>query len=158
LGLVERPVREVSLLNLPAVELAEQETRRQENAFQRKLTLRLPDNSPYIRLSLPIDLELQKAWVNGVLALDVSRKQESKRKWDVHFLSLVYPGSEPIEIELQTGSGQAATVSAVTWHDLPGVLTAPFLGNWPDEAKPFLFGPRAQKIQQFTLPAAEEKS
>jgi hypothetical protein len=158
LATVERPVREVTLLNLPAVEVSEQEILLQEEVYQRKLTVRLPDNSPYLRLSLPIDMELQKAWVNGVLALDASRKQDGKRKSDVDFLSLVYPGSEPIEIELLTGSGQPATVSAVSWHELPGVLTAPFLGNWPDEARPFLFGPRAEKIQEFTLPGASKQS
>ncbi len=46
-------------------------------------------------------------------------------------------------------------MAAVTWHELPGVLVAPFMGNWPDDARPFLYGPRAEKIQEFEFGAAE---
>jgi len=153
LGTVERPVREVPPLQLPGVTLVGQEIQSADEAYHRKLTLKLPENSRYLRLSMPLEIDLQMAWVNGVPALDPSI--EGKRKRKVHSLTLVNPGIVPIEIELQTGSSQAATMAAVTWHDLPGVLTAPFLGNWPDEAQPFLFGPRAEKIQEFSLTTIE---
>ena len=47
---------------------------------------------------------------------------------------------------------------ATTWHDLPPVLVAPFMGNWPDEARPYLFGPRAELIQPFELDNREAES
>jgi hypothetical protein len=31
------------------------------------------------------------------------------------------------------------------------VLTAPFLGNWPDDARACQFGPRAEKVQTFEI-------
>jgi len=153
LGTVDRPVREVPPLKLPGVTLVGQEIQSVDEAYRRKLTLDLPENSRYLRLSFPLDIDLHMAWVNGVPALDPSI--DSKRERKVYSLALVYPGTDLIEIELLTGSGQSETMAAVTWHELPGVLTAPFLGNWPDEAQPFLFGPRAEKIQQITLSAIE---
>jgi hypothetical protein len=29
------------------------------------------------------------------------------------------------------------------------------MGNWPDEAQPFAYGPRAENIQEFELSAVE---
>lgn len=153
LGTVERPVREVPPINLPGISLSRQDAQSEDTVYRRQLTLELPESSRYLRLSFPKDIELDKAWVNGVLALDTSI--ETRRKRSVYSLTLVYPGNDPLEIELLARSSQAATMVAVTWHDLPGVLTAPFLGNWPDEAQPFLFGPRAERIQEFSLRAID---
>jgi hypothetical protein len=55
-------------------------------------------------------------------------------------------------VDLLTTNAEPITVAAVTWHELPGVLMAPFMGNWPDDARPVIYGPRAEKIQQFDLP------
>ena len=85
----------------------------------------------------------------GQLALDT--RIESKHKLQAHALHLVYPGDGPFEIVLLTASPDPFSMSATTWHELPGVLTAPFMGNWPDNARPFQYGPRAQKIQKIVL-------
>jgi hypothetical protein len=71
---------------------------------------------------------------------------------------VINPGSESIQIGLLTTSMDEITLSATTWHDLPAVLVAPFMGNWPDNARPNHFGPRAEKIQSFELDAAEPVS
>jgi hypothetical protein len=86
------------------------------------------------------------------LALDTSIEVKQKR----HSLTLrvISPGADPLNVELLTRSADGFTASAVTWQDLPGVLTAPFLGNWPDNARPAFYGPRAELIQEFTVPAA----
>ena len=52
-----------------------------------------------------------------------------------------------LDIEISTASGDALTAAVLTWHQLPGVLTSPCLGNWPDAAQPARLGPRAEKIQ-----------
>jgi hypothetical protein len=91
--------------------------------------------------------------VNGELALDT--EIETKNTRNVDTLQLVYPGNGPLKLELLTGSAEGFTMAAVTWHDLPGVLVAPFVGNWPDNARPFLYGPRAEKIQEFEFSAAD---
>ena len=91
--------------------------------------------------------------VNGVLALDNSIG--TKQKSSVDSLQLVYPGGGPVKFELHSTSAESFTLAAVTWHDLPSVLIAPFMGNWPDEAQPYMYGPRAEKIQEFKLSSVE---
>jgi hypothetical protein len=105
--------------------------------------------SPVLWMTFPEDIGLSKAWVNGELALD--RSIESKHEHGVNSLRVVYPGDEPLQIELLTATAAPFTLSLVTWHELPGVLVAPFMGNWPDEARSVLFGPRAEKIQEIQL-------
>ena len=34
---------------------------------------------------------------------------------------------------------------------LPDMLVIPFMGNWPENAQPVHFGPRARKVQHITL-------
>jgi hypothetical protein len=106
-----------------------------------------------LRIAIPKELGLAKAWVNGELALDSSIETKHHRSAD--FLELVYPGDGPVKIELLTASAEAFTLAAVTWHDLPGDLVAPFMGNWPGDAQPFVYGPRAEKIQEFEFNAVD---
>jgi len=153
LGRVERPAREVALLGLPGIWLAEQPGHEEEGAWRREFEVHLPEGSRVLRLAIPKEIGLSKAWVNGELALDKSI--ETKHKSTVDSLQLIYPGAGPVKIELLTHSPEAFTFAAVTWHDLPSVLVAPFMGNWPDEAQPFAYGPRAEKIQEFKLSAVE---
>jgi hypothetical protein len=56
-----------------------------------------------------------------------------------------------VQVELIGGRATSFRMAAETWQELPGVLVAPFMGNWPDEAQPYYFGPRAQKIQEFEI-------
>jgi hypothetical protein len=152
LGTVERPAREVALLGLPGIWITEQPGRKVEGGWSREFEAHLPDGSRVLRLAIPQETGLTKAWVNGELALDKSI--ETKHKSTIDSLQLVYPGGGPVKFEILTTSPEAFTLAAVTWHDLPSVLIAPFMGNWPDEAQPFALGPRAEKIQEFKLSAA----
>jgi hypothetical protein len=153
LGTVQRPVREVAPLGLPGIDISDLSLRREEDGWHREFSVALPPGSPILRLSLPKDAGLSKAWVRGELALDSSIESKHKRK--VNSLQVVYPGEEPVKVELLLESAAAFTLAAVTWHKLPDVLVAPFMGNWPDEARPFLYGPRAEKIQEFDFDALE---
>jgi hypothetical protein len=153
LGRVTRPVREVSPLHLPGIEISAPVSRKEADGWHREFTIDLPPDSRLVKLAFPRHAGLSKAWVNGELALDT--ELESKRQPAVDTLQLVYPGSGPIELELLSASGESFTLAAVTWHDLPPVLAAPFMGNWPDDARPFLYGSRAEKIQEFTIGPAE---
>jgi hypothetical protein len=154
LGTVERPAREVAALNLPGVAVSNQSGREDEEGWRRAFQIDLPAIAPVLILTLPEEAGLKKAWVNGELAFDDSI--ESKHRQDRQRLQLVYPGEGPFAIELLTASADAFTMSAVTWHDLPAVLVAPFMGNWPDDAQPFLYGPRAEKIQEFVISAVSQ--
>ncbi len=149
LGTVERPVREVEPLGLPGVSLAQTGAVPEGGNWRRELTLQLPQESPYLLLTLPLDSGLSKAWVNGELALDTSLK--SKRSRSSHQLRLVNPVEQSIRIELLSSRETPFSLAAVTWHELPPVLLAPFMGNWPDDAQPYLYGPRAEKIQEFEI-------
>jgi hypothetical protein len=143
---VQRPARGMPALNLPGLSVSGQETRQEEGAWRHRMVLHVPERTRYLQLVIPRESELDKAWVDGQLALDTGI--DSKHKLKAFALRLVYPGDGPFEIELLTASQGLLNMSATTWHELPGVLTAPFMGNWPDNAQPFQFGPRAQKIQK----------
>jgi hypothetical protein len=149
LGTVSRPVREVSPLGLPGIRLVDLGSREEEGAFIHEFNLEPPAETPLIRLTIPLDAELTRAWVNGELALDTSI--ETKRRRGSYRLQLVNPGNDTINIRLENGSEEALTFAAVSWHELPAILVSPFMGNWPDDAQPFYYGPRAEKIQEFLL-------
>lgn len=149
LGTVERPVREVEPLGLPGLSLAQTEPVLENGKWRRELTLELPSGTPYLSLTLPLESGLTKATVNGELALDTSL--QSKRQRSQHLLRLVNPGEQSIRIELLTDRAAPFPMAAVTWHELPAVLVAPFMGNWPDDAQPYYYGPRAEKIQEFEI-------
>ena len=152
LGTVARPVREIAALGLPAVEMSVGEARAVEGGWRRELVFNEVAGQGYLQLTVPKEIGLQRAWVNGVLALDTAI--EIKQKRHSPSLRVIPPGTGPLTVELLTTAADGFTASLVTWHDLPGVLTAPFLGNWPDDARPAFYGPRAEKIQEFTVPAA----
>ena len=149
----ERPVRQVPALGLPGATVEPQAAVEEDGAWRRRVTVTLPANSPVLILALAEHAGLLKAWVNGIPALD--NAIEGKRERPRRGLRLIWPGDDPIEVELLTETGSALDLAAVTWHPLPGVLTSPFMGNWPDDAQPFLFGPRAELVQELTLPGAD---
>jgi hypothetical protein len=154
LGTVVRPAREIAALGLPGVRVGAQDIAGSPAGFVRKLELGLPGGMRFVELTLEANAVLQKAWVNGVLALDTSIV--SKHKARRPGLRLYYPPDGALDIELLTESGEALGASVVTWHDLPGLLTAPFMGNWPDDARPVQYGPRAEKVQHLELKAADQ--
>ena len=118
-------------------------------AWRHRIELQLPERTTFLQLVIAREQHLRQAWVDGQLALDTSL--ESKQNPPAHFLRLVYPPSATVEIELLTAGPEAFTVAAITWHDLPDVLTSPFLGNWPDEAQSLFYGPRAQNVQEIMV-------
>lgn len=149
LGTVQRPARTVPGLQLPGVTVVSQQIERTDDGWLRRLRLALPPASRFLRLTLPSAVGLQKAWVGGQPALDTSI--DIKQTRPRNSLQLLSPGPGTVDIELLTAAGDPATLAAVTWHELPGLLTAPFMGNWPDDAQPALYGPRAEKIQPIEL-------
>jgi hypothetical protein len=152
IGRSDRPVRPVTPLGLPGVEVLEAGIEPEQGLWRHRLVLQAPDLSPYLRLELPPDAGLQRAWVDGVLAVDADI--ESKHKRARTAIGLVSPGREALEIELLT-STREFTVTLLSWHELPPMLVAPFMGNWPPDAQPFLFGPRAEKRQPVSLGGVE---
>jgi hypothetical protein len=149
LGKVSRPARKVTPLGLPGITLEDQGVVQEDGVYVRTLTIGLPENTPLLRLTLPLEAGLSRVWVNEELALDTSI--ETKHSRDNYRLQLVYPRTEVLSLRLESGTPAGFDLAAVTWHPLPSILVSPFMGNWPDDAQPFLYGPRAEKIQQFTL-------
>jgi hypothetical protein len=154
LGTVQRPARPVAALGLPGLTLNAQQIEGTDEGWLRRLQLDLPEDTRFVELTLPPAAGLRKAWVNGVPAMDTSI--ETKHGPRQPTLRLYYPGDGPVNVELLTESGGPLSAAAVTWHDLPGLLTAPFMGNWPEDAQPNRYGPRAEKIQRLELVAEEE--
>jgi len=152
LGSVSRPSREVPALDLPALQFSAGETTADGEYWRRGLQFDLPPGQRYLQITVPGNAGLQRAWVNGLLALDSSI--ETKQKRNSTLIRLIHPPSGALQVEFLTSSPDALSLALVSWHDLPGVLTAPFLGYWPDDARPAFYGPRAEKIQAATLPAA----
>jgi hypothetical protein len=97
-------------------------------------------------MSVPLEAGLLKAWVNGELALDTSLATKRERKFTT--IRLIHAGPGPLSLDLLTSTPDPFQAAIVTWHDLPGLLTAPFLGNWPDNARAAYYGPRAEKVQE----------
>ena len=67
---------------------------------------------------------------------------------------MLHPGTEPYRVELLTDAPDPFQIDVVSRHELPGVLVAPFMGNWPDDAQPKQYGKRAEKVQRVELPGA----
>lgn len=149
LGTVLRPVREIAPLGLPGIAVSDITLDQTGQGWRRQFRIDVPPDSRRLRLTFPEEAGLTQAWVNGELALDTSIP--SKHEYVNRTLTLVYPGEGPLNVELLTESEQALTMAAITWYDLPENLVAPFMSNWPSDAKPFLYGPRAEIIQEITL-------
>jgi len=152
LATVVRPAREIPALGLPGIRAESVQPAADGENWRRALDLSVPPGQRFLRITVPEDVGLQRAWVNGLLALDVSI--ETRHKRGATMIGLIHPPQGKLRVELLTTSPESIEVALVSWHDLPGVLTAPFLGNWPDDAQPAFYGPRAEKIQAVTLPAA----
>jgi hypothetical protein len=149
LGTTWRPARAVKALDLPGIALEDGGEEALADGRRYRLNVVLPFETTLLQLAVPLEAGLRRAWIDGELAMDTSLR--TKRKRSVHTLRLVNPGRGTFALELEMASSDPFTVSAVSWHELPAVLTAPFMGNWPDEAKPNQFGPRAEKVQTFEI-------
>jgi len=149
LGRTLRPARVVKALDLPGVALEDAGTETLADGRRYRLNVVLPFETELLQFAIPLDAGLRSVRVDGELALDT--RLHTKRQRKVYLLRLVNPERGTIALELETSTGEPFTVSAVSWHPLPAVLTAPFLGNWPDEAKANQFGPRAEKVQTFEI-------
>ena len=146
---VTRPVREVGRLDLPPLQLEQAGPDQVDGLWRRTLELNIPEGSPVLFLTFPLDSGLRQVLVNGELALDASL--ETKQPREHYGLRIVNPPQRGVQVELIGGRATSFRMAAETWQELPGVLVAPFMGNWPDEAQPYYFGPRAQKIQEFEI-------
>ena len=144
-----RPAREVEALGLPGINLTQGETVLEDSLWRRDLSIELPADTPLLALAIPLDSGLKQARVNGELALDTSI--ETKRPRSRYLVRVINPGVDTIELSLLTERNNPFPMAAVTWHELPAVLVAPFMGNWPSDAQPYKYGPRAEKIQEFEV-------
>lgn len=149
LGTVEHPARVLDPLGLPGIEWSQSDPVREGDRWLRRLVVETPPETPLLQLALARDSGLLTARINGELALDT--QAEAQRRGQAYLLRVIHPGREPLEIELISNRPDAFEASALTWHELPGLLVAPFLGNWPEDAQPYLYGPRAEKIQEFEI-------
>jgi hypothetical protein len=152
LGMVAQPVRAVAPLGLPGVGFEVGQAVEVEQGWRRSLQIET-GTGPYLGLTFAPEAGLSGVWVDGMLALDTAI--ETKQERGSLGVRLINPGARRVQVDVLTSSPAAFRVAIVTWHDLPGVLTAPFMGNWPDDARPAFVGPRAEKIQEFTVSAAE---
>jgi hypothetical protein len=154
LGMTSRPARPVPMLNLPGVEVQALNVTQGEGGWRRQLRVDYPLGSRFIQLTLPPEAGLAGAWINGVPAL--TGPNDTSRKGIRNRLRLVNPPPGPLELELLTDAEGPIALAVLSWHELPALLTAPFLGNWPDDARPGQDGPRAEKIQRLELPPVDQ--
>lgn len=152
LGVETRPARAVRAIGLPGVDLRTLGTEPVGGGRRYDLEVTLPFETTLLQFTVPLDADLRTIRVNGEIAVDTSFKTKHART--VQTLNLVNPPPGAIRLELETASARPFPMAAVTWHELPAMLTAPFLGNWPDEAKPAQLGPRAERVQRFEIGSA----
>lgn len=151
-GTIHRPGREVASLRLPGVSIRAAEPEPAGDGWRYRLELSHPPGLRQVRITVADGAAVQAAWVNGIVALDPAI--QSGREDGSRTLRLVHPPEGRVLIDLLAAAPEALRLSAVSWHELPDALTEPFMGDWPDDAQPFDFGPRAEKIQYFDLAAA----
>jgi len=144
-----RPARVVPALNLPGVKINAHRVRHEEGGWRHSFILHSQDRLKFLMLIFARESGLEKAWVDGQLALDTTLESKHQRRADS--LRLVYPDKSSFEIQLLTRSQKTVSLAVVTWHQLPNVLVAPFLGNWPEDAQSAIFGSRARKVQRIDL-------
>ena len=91
-----------------------------------------------------LSIQLVTITTKGDKILDVPLADVTQfgQGWYIGFLTNDPDEPDPFQLEL------------VSWHELPGVLVAPFMGNWPDDAQPNQFGQRAEKVQRVDVPGA----
>jgi hypothetical protein len=147
----ERPARAVPALNLPGVKVNAHSVRREGAGWSHSFVLQAQEKTELLMLVIEKESGLEKAWVDGQLARDTSLESKHQRQFDS--LRLVNPDKSSFEIRLLTRSPDAISLSVVTWHELPNVLVAPFMGNWPQNAQALGVGPHARKVQQIELDA-----
>lgn len=152
LGTESRPARAVTPIGLPGASIVASEAVVVDGNWRRELQVLAPADTPLLSLALPTGIGLIEVWVDGELA--IARDRMSKKKQPIHRLRLLQPGARTYRVELVTEEQDPFRLAAVSWHELPGVLVAPFLGYWPDEAQPTQYGRRAEKIQFFDVPGA----
>ena len=147
----ERPARAVPALNLPGVEVKAHSVRHKETGWSHRFVLHAHEGLEFLLVVIAKESLLDKAWVDGQLALDTSLESKHQRQDDS--LRLVNPDKSSFEIRLLARSPDAISLAVVTWHELPKVLVAPFMRNWPENAQAVEYGPRARKVQHITLDA-----
>jgi hypothetical protein len=152
---VERPARTVAALALPDLTLTGQGAEKEDSGWKRRMQLQVPAGTLFLRLIVPLEIGLEKAWINGLPVLDKEQFPREGRPADT--LRIIYPGEGPFEVELLTSQPGSFELTATTWQPMPEVLAAPFLGDWPANAQPLHYGPRATRLQTIVLPAAEDK-
>ncbi|MDT8319630.1 MAG: M28 family peptidase [Xanthomonadales bacterium] len=146
---VERPTREIPALNLPPVEVRQVEIRPEGEAWRRTLRVVPGADTLAIRLVIPGEVGLAKAWLNGQPALDTALQPD--HEWRQYMLRLTYPAPGPSTVELLTSSAEPFGLSVISRHPLPIALMAPFTDDWPDDARQAGLGPRAEKIQHLRI-------
>jgi hypothetical protein len=154
LGTTRRPALRVPLLNLPGVQVQPLEVTREREGWRWRLRIDYPPGSRFIQLTLPGEAGLRAAWAGGIPALEDA--DGAAGKGSRNRLRLVNPPPGPLDLELLTERAGPITLAVLSWHELPSLLTAPFMGNWPDDARPGSFGPRAEKVQSIELPPIPE--
>jgi hypothetical protein len=152
LGTVERLARKMPALGLPGAVVRQENAVRVDDGWFRTLRITPPKGARFLSLTVPGDAGLASAWVAGQLALDhrIAGKHSSARR----SVAIFYPGEDEISVDLLTASPNALEAALMIWQELPPFVAAPFLGNWPDNARARQRGPRAERIQVLELPAA----
>ena len=147
--LIQRPARIVPALNLPGVEISAHSVREEESSWSHTFVLHAPERLQLLLMIFSKENSVSKAWVDGQLALDTSL--ESKGQRQVNSLRLINADKTSFEIRMLTDNPETLNFSMVTWHPLPTELIEPYMTGWPENAQAVIYGPRARKVQQFTL-------
>jgi len=148
-GPAQRFVRKSKRLDLPAVELAPIESVMENGKWRRTLSLTVPEGTPAVYLTLPLEARLTNAKIDRVLALDPSLP--TKRSRSAYRLRIVSPPPGTMTVELTLERPDPVRIEVVSWRELPQDLAAPYLADWPENAQPISIGHHARKIQMFEI-------
>jgi len=108
-----------------------------------------PPDSERLVIAFPTSSEINKAYVNGVLAIDGNA--ETKRRVTSTFIAMPYPGPEEISVEVQFEGRLPEGFNVLARMAFPESLWEEYRYTWPENTEPIFHGFRAEVVSGFRL-------
>jgi hypothetical protein len=132
---------------LPELQLESLSVQEAEDVWRHELTMVPPAAVEEIQLSIPQSVPVRRILINGILAFDESKSKHRKWQTPDWILSLAMPGTDPVSIDVITGSPEPVSMTSRSRFPIPDSLTRVYRPDWPADAEAAFLGPRALKIQ-----------
>jgi len=148
--------REISPIDLAEVKLVSTSVQETENPTSRKhhvVELEIPPGVRHLRVFVSEETGFRQVMLDGLLALDTNEKTRQKLRGN--YLRINRPKAGPMRLEIELANSGDTDLQVEAWFDLPELVLAPYMDDWPLDAQPAMLGPRALKKFTFRLDGQE---